>query len=119
MNKITRFTSDMPRSIKKRISSTSPSHDAFHEASTKWIDEYGTAKYRNSVFFIKGPQLHNNFVNANPTIYAACHNVTSYNKRTKEILIDQQTAGRTIEWEANNSILTNIGRPRKLTRARA
>ena len=118
MSKILRFTSDMPKSIRNLIPSTSSSQDACHEATPEWIDEYGTAKYRNSVFF-KGPPLHNNFVNANPTIYAACHNVTSYKNRTKEILLDQQTAGSTIEWEAINNILTNIGGPRKLTRARA
>ena len=41
--------------------------DASHEASLKWINEYGTANYRNSVFF-KGPLLDNSFVSANPKI---------------------------------------------------
>ena len=51
MGKILRFTSDMPRSIRKLIPSTSPSHDAsMHETSLQWIDEYDNAKYRNSVF---------------------------------------------------------------------
>ena len=43
----------------------------------------------------------------------------SYKKRIKEILLDQQTTGSTITWEVKNNILTNIGGPRKLTRARA
>ena len=47
---------------------TCPSHDASHEASRQWIDEYGTANCRNSVF-IKGTLLHNNFSSTNPTIY--------------------------------------------------
>ena len=53
--------------------------------------------------------MHNSFVSTDPTIYAAYHYDTSYKKRTKEILLDQQTAASTIEWEANNNIQTNIG----------
>ena len=50
MSKVLRLTSDMPRSIIKLIQSTFPSHDASHEASPEWIYEYGSAKYKNSVF---------------------------------------------------------------------
>ena len=117
MGKVLRFSSEIPKSIKDLIPKNSPSHSVCHEVSNDWLDTYGTAQYRNTVFF-KGPLLHNDYVNACPAIYSACHNINSYKKNAKNFLLQKQSDGSSHEWEAKNNILVHISGPRKMTRAR-
>ena len=117
MGKVLRFSSEIPQSIRNLIPPNSPSHHASHETNIDWLDTYGTAQFRNTIFF-KGPLLHNDYTKSCPTIYSACHNINVYKKHVKQFLIDNQSNGNPNEWEANNNIIVNISGPRKLTRAR-
>ena len=86
------FSSEIPLYIRNLIPLNSPSHHPSHEATAEWFDAYGTAQFRNTMFF-KGPLLHNDYAKSSPTIYSACNNLNKHKKQLKQYLSDKQSDG--------------------------
>ena len=110
MHKIRKFPISLPPSIKIIIASNSPLAHTDHETNEDWLNEYGTATYRNSIFF-KGPLLYNQLLansNDNLTAAAACISIKYFNNNLKKVLLNQQNQGDGEEWNAKNFILQNL-----------
>ena len=97
------------------ISPDAPTNTSTFESSSKWLENFGTHIYRQSIFY-KGPllALREEYDNLSTSIHKGY--LKGYKNRVKGKLFETQFSGDEIEWVPENFAINHIPGLRKSER---
>ena len=114
MYKVHKCALALPPSIRETIPNNAPSTGSSYETCAGWLAEQNFYKQRNSIYF-KGPLLYTELSSANEE-WNSCISIPSLKNSIKRKLLEIQSQGDSMEWQAANFKLYNINGLRKSER---
>ena len=115
IEKVHHFPKMLPKSISSLISPDAPTNTSTFESSSKWLENFGTPIYRQSIFY-KGPllALREEYDELSTSIHKGY--LKAYKNRVKGKLFETQFSGDEIEWVPENFAINHIPGLRKSER---